>query len=90
MGQGHTGPSPAGSGSMGEPLTHSSFDLHRKAEQEKQSQGSGRSHLTLVIPRRKVLRSKGEEMQRDPDLKRKVKEERVCRKPKLQKENEDE
>lgn len=76
MGQGHTGPSPAGSGSMGEPLTHSSFDLHRKAEKEKQSQGSGRSHLTLVIPRRKVLRSKGEEMQRDPDLKRKVKEEK--------------
>lgn len=29
-------------------------------------------------------------MQGDPDLKRKAEEERVCRKPKLQKENEDE
>lgn len=89
MGQGHAGPSPAGSGSMEEPLTHSSFDLHRKAEKEKESQYSGRSHLALVIPRKKMLRSKGEKMQRD-SLKRKAEEERLCRKSKLQKENEDE
>lgn len=74
---------------MGEPLTHSSFDLHRKAGQEKVSRGSGRSHLTLATLRRKVLRSKCEEMQRDPDLKRKAEEERVCRKLKLQKENDE-
>lgn len=46
--------------------------------------------MTFVIPRRKKLKSKGEETQRDPDPKRRAEEERVCRKPKLQTENEDE
>lgn len=67
---------------MYKPLTHSSFDLHRKTEKEKESQGTGRSHLSLVIPSRKVLRSKGEERQREPDLKMEGEGEKVCRKAK--------
>ena len=38
--------------------------------------------MSSVIPSRKVLRSKGEERQRDPDLKTEREGERVCKKAK--------